>query len=286
MSAPAGRTAAVTGASRGIGRSTALALARLGYRVFALARSESDLQCLAADAGREGLEIRPIVMDVADEGSREQAVRVIEEATEGYGVDVLVNNAGYGQLGPVEEVPPDLVRRQMEVNLIGPLALTQAFLPAMRRRRAGVVVNVSSIAGRISTPFMGPYSASKFALEALSDALRLELTPFGVHVVLIEPGPIHTNFGRAARATSVERPGSPYAPYLRSYRLARRGSDLFTGSSERVAGVIVRAVESRHPRPRYTVTLPAKLGTAARRLVPDVVMDGLFRLGTGLWRRA
>ena len=276
-----GPVAAVTGASRGIGRATALELAGKGYRVFALARSEGDLEQLSVEAARSSLEITPVVMDIADEGSRRRAVAAILEATNGYGVDVLVNNAGYGQIGPMEEVPIEKFRRQFEVNVCGLLALTQPFLPAMRERRRGWIVNVSSIAGRIVTPFMGPYAASKFALEAISDALRLELSPFGVRVIVIEPGPIRTGFGEASRAAS-EEPSSAYAPYIRRYRRARRGTNLFERSPDAVARLIGRAVDSQHPRPRYTVTGPAKLGMVARRLVPDIVMDWAYRKVMGL----
>jgi short-subunit dehydrogenase len=153
----------------------------------------------------------------------------------------------------------------------------------MRERRRGWIVNVSSVAGRIVTPFMGPYAASKFALEALSDALRLELSPYGVHVILIEPGPIRTGFGEASRSASDE-PSSAYAQYTRRYRRARRGTDLFERSPEAVARVIGRALDARHPRPRYTITVPAKLGTIARRLVPDVVVDWAYRVVIGLHR--
>ncbi len=274
--------AAVTGASRGIGRATALELARRGYCVFALARAEDDLQQLAAEAAPGGLEVVPVVMDIADDASRRQAVAVILEATDGYGLDVLVNNAGYGQIGPIEEVSPEKLRRQFEVNVFGLHAFTQPFLAAMRERRRGRIVNVSSIAGRIVTPFMGAYSASKFALEAISDAMRLELSPFGVRVILIEPGPIRTSFGEASRATSEENPASPYARFLRKYDRARRGTNLFERSAETVARVIVRAVESRHPRPRYTITPPAKLGTVGHRLVPDVLLDWAYRTVMGL----
>jgi short-subunit dehydrogenase len=273
--------AAVTGASRGIGRATALELAGKGYHVFTLARSEANLEQLAAEAARSNLEITPVAMDIADEGSRRRAVAAILQATNGYGVDVLVNNAGYGQIGPMEEVPVEKLRRQFEVNVFGLLAFTQPFLPPMRERRRGWIVNVSSIAGRIVTPFMGPYAASKFALEAMSDALRLELSAFGVHVIVIEPGPIRTGFGEASRAAGGE-PSTAYAQYVRRYRRARRGTNLFKRSPEAVARLIGHTVDSNHPRPRYTVTVPAKLGMIARRLVPDVVVDWAYRKVMGL----
>lgn len=267
---------AVTGASRGIGRATALLLARRGYRVIALARSREELDTLAADGAHA---IIPIELDIADQPSRDRAVQAIMAATDGYGIDVLVNNAGYSQMGPMEEVTAEQLRRQFEVNVIGLHAFTRPFLPAMRHRRHGRVVNVSSAAGRISTPFMGAYSASKFALEGVSDALRVELSPFGVQVILIEPGPIKTNFGEAAARAG--GPDSPYATYERRWRQTRTASDRFETPPEAVARTIVRAIEAPHPRPRYTVTLSAKAGTVARRLAPDVVLDWIFRRALG-----
>ena len=267
------RNSAVTGASRGIGRATALELARGGDRVFALGRSESDLRDLAAEAGRSGLDVVPLVMDIADEASRRSASSSIMEATAGHGLDLLVNNAGYGQMGPIEEVSPDQLRRQFEVNVVGVLAFTQPFLPGMRERRHGAIVNVSSVSGRVVAPFSGAYSASKFALEAISDALRLELSPFGVQVVLIEPGPIRTGFRDVARAAQVRNPASPYADIVQRFERGRKGWYLFEHTPESVARTISRAARSKHPRARYTITLPAKVTAVARRLVPDRVMD-------------
>jgi NAD(P)-dependent dehydrogenase (short-subunit alcohol dehydrogenase family) len=265
--------AAVTGASRGIGRATALALAREGYHVFALARSEPDLLALAQEATGQGLQITPVVLDIADEAARHRAARQVLDVTDGYGVDVLVNNAGYAQMGPLEELSAQGLRRQLEVNVVGLLAFTQPFLDPMRRRGRGCVVNVGSIAGRIASPFLGAYNASKFALEGMNDALRFELAPFGIRVILIEPGPIRSSFGEAAETFREDRLDSPYAPFQRSFRTARGGANLFERSSETVARVIVRAVRSSHPRSRYVITLPARLGSLASRLVPSAVID-------------
>jgi NAD(P)-dependent dehydrogenase (short-subunit alcohol dehydrogenase family) len=274
--------AAVTGASRGIGRATALELARRGYKVFALARTVADLGLLATEASNRGQRIETVVFDVADQASREAAVRTILQATDGYGLDILVNNAGYAQFGPMEEISPEKLRRQLEVNVVGLVAFTQPWLPLMRGRRAGYIVNVSSAAGRIATPFMGAYNASKFALEGLSDAWRLELAPFGVHLVLVAPGPVRTDFGAAAARLSEEDPASPYARYTKRWRGARKGTDLFDRSPDVVAKAIARAVGKAHPRPRYTITLPAKAGAVARRVLPDTLMDFVFKLAMGL----
>jgi short-subunit dehydrogenase len=216
-------------------------------------------------------------MDVADEVSRRNASSSILKATTDHGLDLLVNNAGYGQMGPLEEVSPEQLRRQLEVNVVGVLAFTQPFLPGMRERRHGAIVNVSSVAGRVAAPFGGAYAASKFALEAISDALRLELWPFGVHVILIEPGPIRTNFRDVARTTTTPDPASPYAELLRRFERGRQGWYLFEESAETFARTISRAARSKHPRARYTITLPAKLTAVTRRLVPDRVTDWALR---------
>ncbi len=152
----------------------------------------------------------------------------------------------------------------------------------MRSRRRGWVVNVSSAAGRTATPFMGSYNASKFGLEGMSDALRLELHPFNIRVVLIVPGPIRTQFGQVAASIAEERPDSPYWSYLQQWQTTRRKSDLLSRSPETVARTVRRAIQAQHPRPRYTITATAKLGAIARRLVPDTITDWVLRRAMGL----
>jgi NAD(P)-dependent dehydrogenase (short-subunit alcohol dehydrogenase family) len=276
------RVAAVTGASRGIGRAVALELARAGYRVIALARTLPDLQSLSDEGRKGGWDILPIQLDIADEESRARAVDEIMRLTGGYGLDVLVNNAGYGMNGPMEDVSPDALRRLMEVNLIGLLAFTQPFLPGMRTRRRGRIVNISSAAGRVATPFTGGYNASKFALEAVSDAMRLELRPFGVSVILIEPGPIPTHFGRSIDQTPAE--GSAYERFYRRYRNVHGRAGLFSRSAETVARVVLRAVQSDHPRARYTITLAAKAATL-ERFAPTRIRDWAMSLVFGLRKK-
>lgn len=275
--------AAVTGASRGIGRATALALARAGYRVFALARTLPDLETLADEGRAGGWEVVPLEVDMADSTSRGAAVEAIFRATDGYGLDVLVNNAGYGLVGAMEDVPEESLRRLFEVNLIGLISFTQPFLPSMRARHRGWIVNLSSAAGRVSIPFMGAYNASKFALEAASDAMRLELAPFGVHVVLIEPGPIRTHFGRARE--EVAPPGSAYERFYRRYTGLHGNVGVFGRSAETVASLVLRAVQSDRPRARYVVTIPAHLASL-EPLAPTRLRDWVIRLFMGLYGRA
>jgi NAD(P)-dependent dehydrogenase (short-subunit alcohol dehydrogenase family) len=279
------RIVAVTGASRGIGRATALAMARNGYQVFALARSESELRQLSREAAQTGLDIVPAVMDIARDVDRESAVSEIIKATDDYGLDVLVNNAGYGQMGPMEEVSPDQLRRQLEVNVVGALAFTQPFLPGMRRRGNGVIVNVSSVSARVVAPFSGAYAASKSALEAMSDALRLELWPFGVHVVLIEPGPIRTGFTATARSMTPDPSASPYSQLIQRFENGRKGWYVFERPPESVATVILKAVQADRPRARYTVTFAAGMTNIVRRLVPDAASDWAMRRTMGARRQ-
>jgi len=174
----------VTGASGSIGRATAVRLARSGHQVYAAARRREPLDALAS----QNSGIQAVPLDVTDVGSIAAAAGRISADTAGRGPDVIINAAGIAVLGPAEAIPAEQVRRQFEVNLVGPLAVAGTFLPAMRSRGSGRIVNVSSILGRFALPGTGVYSASKFALEALSDAMRAELAPFGVSVVLVEPG--------------------------------------------------------------------------------------------------
>lgn len=277
--AQASRAVLVTGCSTGIGRATAHRLAAAGWTVYATARRPEQL----ADLAHAGC--RTLTLDVTDESSMAAAVAAVEEA-EG-AVGVLVNNAGYSQSGAIETVPLPAVRRQFETNLFGAVRLIQLVLPAMRRQRWGRIVNLSSMGGRMTFPGGGYYHATKYALEAISDALRFEVRGFGVDVVVIEPGIIRTEFSRAAvasmeEATSVAGDG-PYdrfevsvaASTVRTYErglLARLG-----GEPDDVARAIERAITVRRPRPRYLVTPSARLMVATRAVLPDRAWDRMLR---------
>ena len=216
---------------------------------------------------------------MTDEASIRSAVEAVLGRAAGR-LDALVNNAGYGQYGAVEEVTPEEWRAQFEVNLFGSIAVAQAVLPAMRKARGGTIVNVSSVAGRVAVPFAAPYSASKHALEAISDALRVELAAFGIRVVLVEPGPIETRFGDRARsivAPMISRPG----PYRDLYALAERAMDAEFQKGKlpasAVARVIVDAIEAPDPRPRYRVGMMARALVPLRAALPDRFLDALMR---------
>ncbi|MFB6183229.1 MAG: SDR family oxidoreductase [Haloarculaceae archaeon] len=266
------KTSLVTGCSSGIGHATALAFLDREWTVYATARDVDDLRDLE-DAGCE-----TAALDVTD-GHRVDAVvdRVLEETGR---VDCLVNNAGYGQLGAVEDVPVDVVHDQFDVNVYGPHRLTRAVLPHMRERERGTIVNVSSVAGRVSVPLMGTYAASKHALEAMSDALRGEVDAYGVDVVLVEPGPVRTNFGdRATEAMDrLDRSGAYEDLYrVQADRQILGGGGTFAVEPEAVAAVVVDAASVANPDPRYSVGDVARLELFGRYL-PDRWRDAAIDL--------
>ena len=265
------RVALVTGATSGIGYEAARMLADLGYQVYAAGRRVERLKPLA-DKGVTALQ-----MDLTDSASIEKAIaRILQKEKQ---VDLLVNNAGYGSYGPVEQVSIDEVRRQFEVNLFGLARLTQLVLPTMRRAGRGRIVNTSSIAGRMVTYMGAWYHATKYALEAFSDALRMETRPFGIDVVLIEPGAIATNWGAIAadhlqkvtRKSVYQKSGSRAAAGLRKLY---SGSHLTRPST--IANAIIRASTVRHPRPRYLLGFGAKPLVALHALLPTRAWDYLM----------
>ncbi len=263
----------ITGCSTGIGRATALRLASRGHNVYASARKLDAIRDLA------GSGCKIVAVDVCDEASMQAAVEQIE-AAEG-AIGALVNNAGYGQDGAIEEVPIDVVRRQFETNVFGLVRLTQLVLPGMRRQRWGRIVNVSSMGGKLVFPGGGFYHATKFAVEAISDALRFEVRNFGVGVSVIQPGPIKTQF----EATSVgsigaASAGSPYAGFHASVekRVKATYDGPMAAPPDGVARAIERAITSRRPRSRYPVTGAARMLMAARRVLPDGGWDALMSM--------
>jgi NAD(P)-dependent dehydrogenase (short-subunit alcohol dehydrogenase family) len=273
----------ITGCSSGIGRAVAPHLAALGYTVIATARRVDDLTDLAA-AG-----CRTLPLDVNDEESMRAAVDAVE-ASHGR-IDVLINNAGYSQSGAVESVPLARTRAQFETNVFGPLRLTQLVLPGMRRRGAGRIINVSSMGGRLVFPGGGVYHASKYAVEALSDALRYELRPFGIAVVLIEPGLIKTNFAATVGAKlSTLAEGSPAGDAASVYAafndVVAKGTAAayergpmarMAGKPIDVARVIARAIAAPRPRARYTVAASATFFLTLRRWLGDAGWDWFLR---------
>ena len=269
----ASKAVLVTGCSSGIGHATAALLAREGWTVYATARRPETL----ADLEQAGC--KTLALDVTDESSMTSAVQAVLDAERAIGV--LVNNAGYSQSGAVESVPVEQVRRQFETNVFGLLRMCQLVLPGMREQQWGRIVNLSSMGGRLTFPGGGIYHATKYAVEAISDAMRFEVRGFGVEVIVIEPGLIVTNFGETA-AGSVGSGEGPYAEFNRvvaekteqSYHgpLAKLGA-----GPEAVAKSIAAALATDHPKPRYPVTASAHLLINQRRLMPDRLWDRAMR---------
>lgn len=262
--------ALVTGASSGIGREAALGLLDAGFTVHAAARRTGRMQDLA-DRGAQVLGL-----DVTDDASMTQGVAQVLE-TSGR-VDVLVNNAGYGSFGALEDVAPAEARRQVDVNLLGLARMTQLVLPAMRSAGRGRVINVSSIGGTFYEPLGSWYHATKFAVEGLSDSLRVELAPFGIDVVVVQPGPVRTEWDGIARESLLATSGDgAYAAQAASVGRViagayRRG---LAAEPSAVGRAVVRAATARRPRTRYPVGRGAATIMRGRRLLPDRVVDAL-----------
>jgi NAD(P)-dependent dehydrogenase (short-subunit alcohol dehydrogenase family) len=268
----------ITGCSSGIGASTAEHLLAKGHTVYATARRPESLEKLAA----AGAHVLPL--DVTDEDSMATAVGKI--LSEHGRIGALVNNAGYGAYGAVEDVPLDRVRAQFETNVFGLARLTQLVLPSMREHGTGRIVMMSSMGGRLTFPFGGYYHASKHAVEALSDALRYEVKPFGVKVSIVEPGLITTRFGETAAGTmSAATPGeSPYLDQVKAIDTAMarsyRNKALTTGPNA-VAKAVAHAVSARRPRTRYVITPAARMLVTTRALSPGRVWDRVVRTSFG-----
>ncbi len=263
------RSVLITGCSTGIGRAAAKLLRARGWRVLATARKAADVEALAA----EGFE--SFLLDVADDASvKDGAARAL--ALVGGALGALVNNAGYGQPGALEDVSRDAIRRQFEVNVFGLQDLTNRVLPAMINAGAGRVVHLSSVLGRAVIPMMGAYCATKHAVEALADAQRIELRGTGVGVALVEPGPITTEFHRNARAIgeATLRRGTRFD--LELYAAQASSANRFSLPPDAVAEAIAHALESTRPRARYRVTLPAKVAPLLRALLPTCAYDWLL----------
>jgi NAD(P)-dependent dehydrogenase (short-subunit alcohol dehydrogenase family) len=266
----------VTGAASGIGRAAALRLAGAGHRVLAGDRRPDPLAELAdAAAGR----LEPLPLDVADADSVEAVRAEVERRTGGHGLDVLVNNAGYALPGPLEALSEADLRAQFDTNVFGMLAVTRAFLPAMRERGAGRVVNVGSIMGRVTMPLLGAYIASKYAVAALTETLRMELAPFGVRVVLVEPGAVRSEFRVRAleRLAPYRDPSSPYAAAVAGSDAAWARVYRFAAAPVAVARVIEHAATAGRPAPRYVVPAHWRLVPAALALAPVRLADAAKR---------
>src|SRR6202790_754255 len=277
----------ITGATDGLGKAAAVLLARHGYRVFAAGGSGGKSRHLGGLGRQQKLTLETVDMDVCEDASvKEGVAAVISKAGS---VDVLINNAGIIYVTTVEDTSMEDWRRQFETNFFGVVRVTQAVLPHMRTRRRGRILMVSSVSGIITPPTHGPYSSSKHAMEGLSNALRLEMYPFGVEVILIQPGYIVTNLQNTA-AELME----PYAekitagPYARMYSGAYAGATSARKKSktttEDCARVMLRAIEAASPKARYGVTPLATMAKWVKRLLPDSAIDSIIRRRYGIVR--
>jgi NAD(P)-dependent dehydrogenase (short-subunit alcohol dehydrogenase family) len=272
-------TILVTGAAKGIGRATALHLDRKGHTVFAGVRSTADGDSLCREASER---LQPILLDITNAEHVAQAAKTIQQNVGTKGLDGLVNNAGIAVPAPLEFMPLDEFRRQMEVNLVGQIAVTQAMLPLLKQAK-GRIVNISSVGGRIAGQMLGAYHASKFAIEALTDTLRQELAPWQIQVISVQPGAIATPIWDSGTDTSNRlialMPAQAQTDYASAIAGARRMADNGTKNGlppERVALIIERALTDARPRTRYTVGIDSFIGTRILALLPDRLRDWMM----------
>ncbi|HEV7463401.1 MAG TPA: SDR family oxidoreductase [Methyloceanibacter sp.] len=268
------RSILITGCSSGIGLASAREMKARGWRVFATARKHEDLARL-----RDEVAVESLYLDYAEPASIAEAAEHVLAATGGR-LTALFNNGAYGQPGAVEDLTPDVLRAQFEANVFGWHDLTRSVIPSMRAQGEGRIVFCSSVLGLVAAPYRGAYCASKFAIEALADTLRMELATTGIKVVLIEPGPIASRFlehALEAYRRNIDLDGSPHREVYRA-RIARMeegGSQTFKLGPEAVAAKLVKALESRTPKPRYYVTVPTYVAAFLRRLLPTRALDAV-----------
>jgi len=270
------RSVLITGCSSGIGRQCAIGLRERGWRVFATARREADVAALRAEGFEDALPL-----DVTDDASIDQALETLLGRTGGR-LDALFNNAGYGQPGAVEDLPRAALQEQFETNLFGAHATLRAVMPVMRRQGHGRIVQHSSVLGFIALPYRGAYNASKYALEGLTDTLRLELGGSGVHVSLMQTGPVRSRFranGELAFRRWIDAEHSPHRDAYAAVaaRLAGSGDAPFTRDPEAVLKRLIHALEHPRPKARYHVTVPTHLFKALKRLLPTRTLDRVLQ---------
>jgi NAD(P)-dependent dehydrogenase (short-subunit alcohol dehydrogenase family) len=270
------KVAIVTGSSNGIGLATSLLLAKNNIYTYASMRNLAKANSIKEIAKKENLPLEAIQLDVTNDRSVKDAINKVLDEKET--IDVLVNNAGYGLMGCVEDLSMEEVKALFDTNLFGVIRVTQAVLPAMRRQKRGMIVNVSSIAGRVGFPATSAYIGSKFALEGLSESMRYELDPFGIRVVVVEPGAIRSNFINAMTlAEKASDPNSPYAQLMQKVGAGLRLLLEHGTPSEEVAKTILKAVTAENPEPRYLVGNDAAMLMEARKKMSDIEFEQFMK---------
>jgi NAD(P)-dependent dehydrogenase (short-subunit alcohol dehydrogenase family) len=277
---PGAGTVLITGSSSGIGRATALDFARKGWRVFASMRHPEKGEDLLDEAARQGWRLTAPSLDVTRDDSVERAVSQVLAETRGR-LDVLINNAGYYCFGALEEVTPEELRAQLDTNVVGVHRVTRAVLPSMRARGEGAIVTIGSVSGRVALPMVGPYHASKWALEGMIESLRLEVSSFGIRVTLVEPGPFKTDLhAKEVLAAASGKESSPYASLLASYR--RQSARMHRADLDRLVEVIFRAATASNPKLRWLVGPTSFSGGRLRPFVPDRLYEWVMKIAFGI----
>lgn len=271
------KSAVITGVSSGIGYETCALLLNKNYKVFGSVRTEADANRLQRAFGRD---FTPLIFDVRDESAINQAVGLVRDALKGNTLSVLINNAGVAVSGPLQLVDLEQIRVQLDINVIGLISVTQKFLPLLGGVREkvidpGMIINISSVSGIVVTPFMGPYAASKFAVEAISDALRRELSLYGIQVVNVQPGPIKTEIWRKAKEDDTSFPSTIYDPYLKNRdKIIDKRSDSAL-PVQNVAGLLLEIIRSNSPDTRYLIA-PKNWQIKLVKMLPDKWADKLL----------
>ena len=273
------QTVLITGASAGIGKVTCLYLAEKGYNVIGTSRASSRLGDLYSEADQRGVTVHGLELDINNDA---EVQRVMPKVFNQFGeIHALVNIAGYGLWGPFEIVSIDEMKTLFETNVFAVLRMTQVVLPAMIERRAGKIVNISSVLGRLAIPFNGAYASSKYALEGLSESMNHEVSPFGVHVALVEPGLFETEFQRnQIRAERADDPNLAYAPYVQRYNDRHQTFDKLASDPVKVAKVIHKIIRSRRPALRHPVGLESHAGIMGTRLLPGRLFQWMLGRAT------
>lgn len=277
-----GQTAIITGASAGIGEATARTLADAGATVVITARRHERLDVLKQEIKKAGGQALAIAGDINSADDRKRLVKETIDATGR--IDALINNAGYGQRGPVELVPLSAIRENFETNFFSVVDLTQQVVPIMRKQNSGRIINISSVAGKVVRPFASIYSATKFALEAISDGMRIELAPFGIQVVVIEPGFITTEFSGTAikLAKPIIEQESPYTPFFSDSAEGDKQLRKMAGTPDDIAKLVYMTLTVNKPKARYAAPRHAKLAIALKRWLPEKMYENLVKKSSGM----